>query len=218
MKELTFHQIVDKLQKLEPFHFARVGDGEMMCMAGKQGKNCDDHKYFVDLGQALRTIYKKEQDYFVGLQPVKHGLFTDFDKYPQQWCNADVLHDASIKGWMPALFHALSNRNVVMIGNHSLAKLNFINVMVEIPKKNAWQKRQEIWSHLKQIINEHFDKKLVLLFSAGMMSGVLIDEIANNEQINRLVTTIDTGSLFDPYVGKATRSYHKQIIERENAS
>ena len=36
MKELTFHQIVDKLQKLEPFHFARVGDGEMMCMAGKQ--------------------------------------------------------------------------------------------------------------------------------------------------------------------------------------
>lgn len=214
MTQLTFHDITKKLQDHEPFQFARVGDGEMLCMDGVKGKNTDGHKYFSDLGKALRAVYSEKKQYFVGLQPVKHGLHSNADKYPQDWTNADVLHDASIKGWMPALFKVLQNRNVIVVGNSRLQKLPFINALIEIPKTNAWTKRNEIWSSIKDLIENHHDKRLVILFCAGMMSGLMIDEIAKN--VGDKVTAIDCGSVFDPYLNYSTRKYHQQIIDRES--
>lgn len=41
----------------------------------------------------------------------------------------------------------------------------------------------------------------------------MIDELYN---WNDKHTYLDMGSVFDPYVGVAKRSYHNKIIEREN--
>ena len=209
---MTYNDIITKLKNKEPFQFARVGDGEMLCMDGVSGKNCDGHKYFVDLGKALREVYKEPKNYHIGLQPVKHGLHSSAKKYPQKWCNADLLHNASINGEISELYEVLENRNVIMIGNKTHKNLPFINIFLEVPSVNAWQYRLAIWKALNDIAVK--GKDFVYLFSCGMMSGVLIDEMANLYPNH---TCIDTGSIFEPYLGKAIRSYHKKILERENS-
>jgi hypothetical protein len=107
---------------------------------------------------------------------------------------------------------ALMNRNVVMIGNRKHSKLAFVNIMIEVPTNNAWTKRLEVWESIKQVVQSEYQKGLVLLFSCGMSSGVYIDALAKSKA-GKYVTTIDTGSVFDPYIGRDTRSYHKKVIE-----
>jgi len=209
---MKYLEAVKKLQKREVFHFARVGDGEMLCMADSKGQNCDGHKYYPELGKALRKIYNEKRPYYVGLQPIKHGLFTNHEKYPQDWCNADIFHEASLEGKLQPFMKALMNRNVVMIGNRKHSKLAFVNIMIEVPTNNAWTKRLEVWESIKQVVQSEYQKGLVLLFSCGMSSGVYIDALAKSKA-GKYVTTIDTGSVFDPYIGRNTRSYHKKVIE-----
>jgi hypothetical protein len=52
----------------------------------------------------------------------------------------------------------------------------------------------------------------VVAFSAGMVSNLLIHELSGRE-----ATLIDFGSVWDPYVGLATRNYHAAILQREGA-
>lgn len=209
---MNYDEILNKLKDKKPFQFVRVGDGEMFCMDGKQGKNTDGHKYFTKLGSMLRQIYSKPLPYVVGLQPVKHGLHSNAEKYPQKWVNADVLHDASIEDRISELYNVLKERNVVIVGNRIHKKLPFINYCIEVPTINAFQYMEQAWKVIAQIAIA--EKDTVFLFSCGMMKGVLIDRLY---RLNPNQTALDTGSVFEPYLGKSIRRYHKKILERENS-
>ena len=48
-----------KLMYGENFTFVKYGDGEIICMIGGTGKNCDDHPYSKKLGKLLEESFVK---------------------------------------------------------------------------------------------------------------------------------------------------------------
>lgn len=202
--EVTFKRMCLMLDEGQNFKFARYGDGEFFCMAGKVGRNCDKHEYFADLGQALNDAFYSDPKYMVGIQPlsVHGGLYKralEFAPGPQYIYDADVLHSASIDGKLGEFFEVLKNRRTVLVGPGELMdKMNF-NAYVLIPGLNCWNNYEGIMYRLKREIKPND----VVLLCASMMSEVIIHELRNER-----ITIIDCGSVLSPYAGIKNRSYH----------
>ena len=50
---------IKKMIKNENFTFVKYGDGELLCMIGVDGKNCDDHPYSLELKKLLEISFVK---------------------------------------------------------------------------------------------------------------------------------------------------------------
>jgi hypothetical protein len=184
------------------FKFARYGDGEFNCMFGKEGKNCDKHIYYTDLGAKLRTSFSK--NVITGIQPLSLTLpYADRINYLVKGLdlvNADVLHNASITGLLPEFMLALENRRVICIGPIHLATI--FDDMIIISNENCWQD----YEHVKDVLKDLIEPDLVVILCASMMSEVLIKDFEKED-----ITMIDAGSVFDPYVGVKSRKYHHNL-------
>jgi len=203
----TYDDIVEAILLSKPFAFSRWGDGEWLNIRKAPGGNCDGNLYYHDLGDALQEIVTVKQEYILGAQDKQWNLPTDVDKYPQQdWIDADIFHKASMENRIFLLGEALQSRHVVYIGNKDLKRLPFIDEFIEIPPNNVWLEREDVFNKVTQSIEEGVHK--VYCFSAGMATNVFIDDLYHFDSTQ---TYIDVGSVFDPYVGKHTRSYHKTL-------
>jgi hypothetical protein len=203
---MTYQEILENIKNDKPFTFLRIGDGELLCADGEQGSNCDGHEYYPELGAHILHFLLHKQPMVLGLQPSSHGLYKGKAAYKQNWVNADVIHEQSEKTGLKDLTEALKGKNVVMVGNSSLKKLPFKAKHIAIPKKNAWLKYSDIQLKLKKLAEK--DKQTIFLFSCGMLKVPLL------EYLNRRFpshTYIDAGSVFDPYVGVNSRSYHSKV-------
>ena len=54
-------------------------------------------------------------------------------------------------------------------------------------------------------------KDVVFAMSSSMATNVIIDELY--DEIGDKCSMIDFGSIWDPFVGRHTRSYHRQYIK-----
>lgn len=211
MPEFTFDTILHNLKNNVNFSYARYGDGEWNCILQKKpgGQNCDGHQYFDDLGLSLRRILESRPNYYLGLQRLateQNEGNKEFDWLValNKWTDNEIMHRASIKGKMRDFFDAILKRRVILVGNESLKNVPFkFDVFIEIPGKNCW----EVYDNVRQAIAGEIECSDVILYCASMMSEVLIDAFSKCD-----VTQIDCGSVFDPYVGKQTRSYHKNLL------
>ena len=203
----TYEEFIETIDSGVPFAFTRWGDGEWLNIRKSPGSNCDGNLYYHDLGDALSEIVETRQDYILGYQDTKWKLLSDVNKYPDQdWVDADVFHKASMENNLSPLIETLQNKTVVYIGNKGLSGLPFIDEFIEIPESNVWLNREEVLYNIKRTIDSNVSK--VYCFSAGMATNVFIDRLWKH---NRKQTYIDVGSVFDPYVGKITRTYHKHL-------
>jgi len=210
-----------KLAGNENFSFSRWGDGEFAVALGDVGENCDGAKYYSDLGEALRLVLRSKPEYYLGMQPkgmrdmgdritkwlADEGL--DFD-----WCNADIIHDASIAGDLDLLSQSLKGRRVICVMPQKLAK--FAQYMrapqIVVPPRIGWKYYRTNYADLCDEI-EYIGDDAVVLYCAGMSSEVFIHHVWND--YGDKVTQIDLGSVLEPYVtGKPTRRYHVGILER----
>lgn len=205
---VTYTTILDNLKDNKAFKFSRYGDGEIYCMKGKHGGNCDNHSYFPDMGAALRQSITEIPNFMVGIQPlsVSH-LSEDVQNYfghINTLYNADVLHNASIDGQLEKFIHALEPRYVVLVGPAHLAGLFPSCVHIVIPSLNCWLQ----YEHVRQQIEFHIDgiNNAVVLLCASMMSEVIISRFEDYPH-----TFIDCGSVFDPYCGVKSRKYHYKL-------
>jgi hypothetical protein len=205
--EKTFARICQMLREKKNFKFARYGDGEFYCMAGKIGRNCDGHEYFADLGMALNEAFYSNPDYMVGIQPlsVHGGLYQRAIQGalgPKNIYDADALHSASIDGKLDEFLDALRGRDTLLVGPRHLMPLYFRTVL--IPDVNCWL---EYNSTIEMIDFALLGKmNAVVLLCASMMSEVIIDHFKDTNH-----TFIDAGSVLDPYVGKFSRRYHHKL-------
>lgn len=204
----TYSGMIDNLKINKSFKFARYGDGEIYCMKGKIGQNCDNHKYFPALGDRLRQSITEEPEYMVGIQPlsvshIKEDVENYFGHF-QTLYNADVLHNASIEGSLDKFMRALSPHYIVLVGPAHLASLFENCVHIVIPTLNCW----EGYMNVRQQLEFHVDgiNNTVVLLAASMMSEVLISDFADYPH-----TLIDVGSVFDPYCGVKSRRYHHKL-------
>lgn len=202
---MDYNEIINKINNEEPFAFTRWGDGEWYNVNKVKGKNCDGNIYYEDLGDELLKIVSEKQNYYLGTQTLINYSVQESKKYPQNWIDADVFHKASINGKLEKFITTLEKKYIVYIGNKSLSKLHFINEFIEIPYNNSWLIKEDI---LKKIKNTFSDNLKVYLFSSGMATNYYIHKLWMENKKN---IYIDVGSVFDPYVGKITRSYHKNL-------
>ncbi len=222
-----YNQFLQKLKDKEPFTFSRFGDGEFASLLNLRPeigqKNADGHEFFPDMGEALANVLKSKPEYYVGMQ-----RFAREDRYPEQiekflndndlnglnWVNADVWHHASIHGDFEEFFEALKTRSVVFVAPAYLKSLNkFSCGFVTVADQNCWFSRQDVINEIKsKWVNTR--ENVVFIFCASMPAKVMIHELY--QEFGKQHTFLDAGSVFDPYVGKASRSYHKKIIARLN--
>lgn len=204
----TYSNMVDSLKNGKAFKFARYGDGEIYCMKGKNGKNCDNHTYFPELGAALRQSVTEEPGYMVGIQPlsISHipGDVDSFFGHFKRLYNADTLHNASIDGILKQFMRALDGRYVILVGPTHLDSLFHSCVHIVTVPVNCWLQYEAI----RQQIEFHIDgvNNAVVLLAASMMSEVLISNFDDYPH-----TFIDCGSVFDPYTGVNSRKYHHKL-------
>lgn len=214
-----FDQYLTWIKERKPFTFSRFGDGEANAILGREGKNCDGHEYFKDMGKELAqiitnrshsVIYEKGiQQHALRTMPefatwlTEQGLTPDID-----FVNADVWHHASIKEQFDPFFDAIQNRSVLLVGPHHLTRMGIHSYWVEVPERNCWQSFDAIMKG----IDNYIDYADIVLFCASMPAKIMIDRLYAKHGATK--TLLDMGSVFMPYVGISNRSYHKKIIER----
>lgn len=207
----VYEEICDNIREVKPFAFSRYGDGEWNAIKGKVGQNCDGHQYFDNMGARLRDIVKSNPGYMMGIQPLALRLWGDelINFNPNiDWVNSDALHNASIDERLEGFFEALEGKKVHIIAPEYLQSLDLeIKLALEISDKNCWLMYDGVRDYLKEHTKGQVGE--IYLICASMMANVLIDDLWKMNPNN---IYIDCGSVFDPYVGKITRSYHRNLF------
>ena len=206
MKQLILEDIIKKIENKENFAFSRFGDGEWLNIRKSPGQNCDGNIYFHELGDRLKNIVENKQDYYIGAQNLKWNLPSDSAQYKANFYHdSDVFHFASMDGKLQPLFEVLKKVHIVYIGNSNLSQLPFINEFIEIPMNNVWTQYNKV---LNKISSTFTNNHKLYLLSAGMCANVFIHDLWALDKTN---SYIDVGSVFDPYIGRNSRSYHKNL-------
>lgn len=197
---MTYPELVDSVKNGVNFSWSRFGDGELNCMYGKSGANCDGHEYYPDLSKQLIKAFVNPKG-IVGMQRYGYEMYKS-ELGPNVWADADILHKASINGELNLFMDALKHKQVILVGPERLGALPFLSQIIPVPLKNAWNDYKRVSSLLK----EFMCSDAIVLLCCGMMAEVLIWDLCRED-----VTMIDAGSVFDPYCGYNTRNYHKKL-------
>ena len=218
MDNLTFDDICRKLTERDNFSFQRVGDGEWHAILGDSGMNCDNHPYYHEMSLALAMTLLQDQACYMGMQPFAlkrlgariHEWIAD-NGCDIKWCDADIIHDASTDGRLGELHDALRGRKIILVGPNHLRQIaqKMQAVYVNCPDKYPCWKA---WTTMYTDMSEQLEKDTVVLYCAGMPSGVMIDKACR--EYGNTITQLDLGSALDPYAGRLSRRYHQKILER----
>ena len=205
--------IIKVINREIPYAFSRWGDGEVFCMEGKKGKNCDGHDYFTGLRRSLLNVMQDQnldQDYDMGIGKLVEGnpFFKNYNNI--NWSNGRLFVDAYESNMLPFLFNCLndSSWNVIYVGSNDsdlMAESVIIDEHIAVPRLNSWLVYDEIYGKLQN------KRESIILFSSGMTSKVLIHNLWKENKSN---IYLDMGSVLDPYCGRITRSY--QTNEQQN--
>jgi hypothetical protein len=212
----TIKDFKEMIERGENFSFIKQGDGEIFCMAGFVGGNCDGHPYSPELGEALINAYT----FFNGVDNTYITKWDGLNSPVPSKGNVDgdtFLHN-DVSDDKYAFFKSLkeSKRKKVFVGPGRLrGVINFLNIdeFVEIPLINSWSYKFEVEA----------EDNAIYIFSAGMPSKVWIAKLMLN---NPNITCLDIGSGFDPVFIGATRTrqydivflqkYYKSLLEIPN--
>lgn len=212
-QDWTYADMITTLHAKRRFAFVRYSDGDWNCIFGRTGGIGDEHKYKPDLGKALLDSLKPEADYHVGLMP---SLLT-----PGRWwaservirwrnanpdltlCSSLLLHSAGMRGKLDNYFEALRGNRLVVVGNAGAVAMrpwlgDFEHVV--IPVSDCWDSRHEI---LPRILSA-CKAPGVAMFSCSMPAKVWIRQAWD---AGCAASLVDIGAVFDPYLGKLSRSY-----------
>lgn len=202
-----------KMNKGENFTFVKYGDGELLCMLGAKGENCDFHPYSDRLGELLKksfgsllafdNVYLADwkdnlidvRDMFIKSNNLK-PKFADYDCFLTVNEN---LKDKRLFQFYKSINE--SKRKKVFIGPKQLSDIKEmlkLDQFIEVPVVNAFSKYDEI----KNTLLENIEDNSIYIFCCSMMSCVLCNDIINQ---NSNVTLLDIGSGFDPIFVNKTR-------------
>jgi hypothetical protein len=191
-----------------PFTFTKFGDGELFCMSGRRGDNCDHHLYTPELRHALTRAFQhlvQDSQVYVG-QWYQKDLLRPFERQfgatPRYvWYQLLLLMKLTpeLLDWYTAL--AEQRRRKVFVGPARLigaSQMLRCNRFVEVPLVNAFNRYREV----REILQS--DAAEIFLFSAGMASKPWISDLL---KMRRSITCVDLGSALDPvFVGRTRTS------------
>jgi hypothetical protein len=210
--------MVSQMNRGEPFSFARYGDGEFNAIFQVRpgAKNCDGHSYFPSMGAELERSLDEPRPYHYGLQ--RAGVMTSLQEQVEArwgdipWRDAAAFHYASIFGHLFPVVAALKQKKVLMVGPRYLKDLPFVNGgHVVIPEVNCYREKDRILADIRGMLQSRGAQ--VVAFSASMVSDILIYELY--PEYGEAKWLIDFGSVWEPYVGRQNRTYHKNFTREQ---
>lgn len=209
---LTLDKFVDMCRQ-PGFAFVRFGDGEFQCLAGVEGENCDGVVYTPEMAQgmlevlrnpdlchSISTIALEQADPVAVLQ--QHGLQV-------KWHALDFLYEASRRGRLYPLIEFLRTRRIVMVGPRHLLRFKAFPVeeFITCPLPHAFKVLDLLERDIARTVEAH--NANAVLISAGLATSKIL--------VHRLHSTfpdlllLDTGSLWDMYVGELSRSSAREL-------
>ena len=212
-----------KMLNNENFTFVKYGDGEILCMIGGKGENCDHHPYseklkkeleksFVKLLRLYDDVYLAEwvdnlvktRESYVNV----NGLKPKFADYECFLTLKENLNDKKLLNFYTLL--KKTKRKKIFVGPRKLKKVTTmlgIDNFVEVPIINAFSDYDRVMDELVHI--EVNDNNIYIL-CCSMMSCLICSDL---KEINKKITLLDVGSGLDPIFGERTRP--KQPSEEE---
>ena len=188
--------------------FSRFGDGEFACMDGTGPANCDGHEYFPELRKDLLDAFNNQHSNVTyGVQRIcRSRLGTE------GMTDGDVFHRRSANGGMRRVINYLMDNHVVLVGPEWIMRpplsLNQ-DLRIIVPSKNCYLEKERIKYDMKRCWSAGYP---LFSLSCSMLAEVLIHELTP-EMPGAVM--IDFGSVWDPYNGVLSRSYHKKRTHKE---
>lgn len=227
-----YEELVRRLRDKEPFSLSRWGDGEWNAVLRQRPpdrQNCDGHHFFSDMSDALENSLRERvsnpqcYNYEIGMQPLGWRLFSEqiqawltANNAVAPWCNADLMVKPSMVTRLAALQEVLRELQVIVVGPWHLQGLKTrfpVASFIQVPLKDCWLEYPDILAQTKTAIAAQTGYCAVLV-STGMPAKVLVHDLYRTT-IER-AAVVDCGSIWDPYCGRRTRSYHsRMVMDRE---
>ena len=213
-----------KIEDNENFTFVKYGDGELLCMLGAKGENCDFHPYSERLSKLLQisfaTLLSKSQiflaDWKDNLIDARDSFISMYNLKPKF---ADYDCFLSIKDNMKTdkllNFYSLiknTSRKKIFIGPEKLSgviEMLEMDQHIKVPFVNAFSEYDQIKRQLVQTIEDD----AIYIYCCSMMSCVLINDLVN---LNSNITNLDVGSGFDAIFSEKSRPKQPSKEEAHN--
>lgn len=213
-------QWTDWITNKTNFNLVRFGDGEILCMMGEQGQNCDQHPYSPELGEKLNRsfdFFLQDNNTFFGEwgdQPGSFGTPQNISPITEQpgkrvfefqkekignhklkLANFEILQSNTLFPEKKAFFKSIkeSKRKKIFIGHDRLIPVNnFLNITkyIQIPQFNSFSEYDKIQLDLIKEIEDDS----IFLFAAGMPTECYMHTLVD---INSKITCLDIGSGLD---------------------
>lgn len=199
MKSYNLQYYVDKLKNGEKFSLARYGDGEMLCMWGKQGGNSNGCRYSPELRGALLDSMKHKNDptFIYGMQRV---LPKDMERMEREypgvdWHDTEIFSEAVANGELYPLIEQLRKVRTATIYKRNVGRIIGSVAYFITPPFDSYDKREEIIKFIKD------NPADVYLFSCGMAANAIIAELHGTVD----AFLIDVGHIWDGFFGEMSR-------------
>lgn len=215
VKPLTIVDFVGRLETEKGFSFARYGDGTFLSLMGAEGLNCDGARVSIDQADELtaslldNTITHGIGDLAMGIGA---GKWLDSQGIDIEWFDCNVMFTASLRGKLLPFVKWLRKRKVVLVGPSHLRRMKGFPVLdfVETHPTQAFDQIEEL-----QVITEYVVTREIadtVLISAGPAAPPLVSRIHHNFPY---LNVIDTGSVWDAFVGILSRKVHRKMGMRQ---
>lgn len=204
---ITHHPIAWWVERLKtPFSLARFGDGEFLCLEGKEGGNSHGCAYTPQLKDDLASIIaEKDTNFLKGMQRILPSQLRRVRPMLEDgtWVDSEVFGDALANGELKPFFDALKGMRVMIVSSkekHS-APIPYVH-FVETPRTNTHAEKESI---LRAVSLRLADGDIdVVLFACGMAAGTLVHALYRKY---KKVSFIDIGHILDPFCGESSRDY-----------
>lgn len=221
--DIPFAAMLNRLRNHQPFAFSRWGDGEWRAVLGKHnGKNCDGHPFFPEMGAELAGVLQSRPSYLLGMQGLAMRTYgkqilawlRDNQLEDLEWCDADIFHKNAARGNLMPIVNAVQSRDVLLVGPAHLKRLKpkYIDYAgyVEVPDKNVYHHKERIIREIVSVLGKMQKRSAIVAVSASMPAEIILDRL-HNPLLSQGHTIVDFGSLWDPLVGVNSRKYHKGL-------
>lgn len=211
---------VGDLVARQPFALSRWGDGEWMALLGQSGSTCDGQRYSGALRAALTEVLMARPTYELAIGPFALRRFgQEIEVWLSRrrlrfaWTSANVFAYASRDNRLDPLVAALAARAVVLVGPAYLSALTLFPILAQVvvPEHEAFDDLARLDEETVQLVTIFRAQQPVVALSAGPVANILVHRL---RAACPEATLIDFGSVWDPYVGRLTRTYQRAVLAR----
>ena len=222
---------VNKLVAGEPFAFVRYGDGEWKVITGHMDEAVlcgrTHHMNLPGLQNATAVTLtehpRREENFYLATRCAYKGKPGAPEYYAWlQWMwahrvddlefhDCNVFAEASAEGRLWPFVEAIRNLDAlrVVVGPRWLKDLDRVfpvDVFIEIREVDCWHDANRIMSRCVEVEPPAFYS-----ISAGVAANPLCHWLYHYKWYGRQSWILDVGSLWDPFCGVQSRSYHKRL-------